>query len=31
MVLLKFAADRHVQVRAHMKKDRPNIKHNFDV
>ena len=29
--IAKLATDRHVQVRAHMKKERPNIKHNFDV
>ena len=26
----KLATDRHVQLGAHMKKDRPHIKHNFD-
>ena len=29
--IAKPATDRHVQVRAHMKKERPDIKHNFDV
>ena len=29
--IAKLATDRHVQERAHMKKERPNIKHNFDV
>ena len=31
VVISKLATDRHVQVRAHMKKERPQIKHNFDV
>ena len=31
VTISKLATDRHVQVRAHMKKERPNIKHNFDV
>ena len=29
--IAKLATDRHVQVRAHMKVERPDIKHNFDV
>ena len=29
--IAKLGTDRHAQVRAHMKKERPNIKHNFDV
>ena len=29
--IAKLATDRHVQVRTHMKKERLNIKHNFDV
>ena len=29
--IAKLATDRHVQVRAHMKKERPDIKHNFNV
>ena len=31
VVISKLATDRHVQVRAHMKKERSQIKHNFDV
>ena len=31
VVIAKLATDRHVQVRAHMKKERPHILHNFDV
>ena len=31
VVISKLATDRHVHVRAHMKKERPQIKHNFDV
>ena len=31
VAIAKLATDRHVQVRAHMKKERPHIKHNFDV
>ena len=31
VVIAKLATDKHVQVRAHMKKERPHIIHNFDV
>ena len=31
VVIAKLATDRHVQVRAHMKKERPHIIHKFDV
>ena len=31
VAIAKLATDRHIQVRAHLKKERPNIKHNFDV
>ena len=31
VVISKLATDRHVKVRAHMKKERSTIKHNFDV
>ena len=30
-VVIKLATDRHVQVRAHTKRERPQIKDNFDV
>lgn len=31
VLVAKLATDRHVQVRAHLKRERPEIKHNFDV
>ena len=31
LAIAKLATDRHMQVRVHMKKERPHIKHNFDV
>ena len=31
VVILKLATDRHLQFRAHVKKERSQIKHNFDV
>ena len=31
VTIAKLATDRHIQVRAHLKKERPNIKYNFDV
>ena len=31
VAIAKLATDRHVQVRVHMKKERPHIKDNFDV
>ena len=31
VVIAKLATDRHVQVREHMKNERPHVKHNFDV
>ena len=31
VAIAKLATDRHMQVRAHMKKERPHIKHNFNV
>jgi len=31
VAIAKLATDRHVQVRAHLKKERPHIQHNFDV
>ena len=30
-VVIKLATDRHVQVRVRMKRERPQIKHNFDI
>ena len=31
VAIAKLATDRHVLVRAHMKKETPHIKHNFNV